>query len=182
MILSSAPPISDEEIPPEPSEPTAVPTNSLDAFPMSDEVRPASSKFETEVEVIFLKIVSVAVAPDSAELLGRYWLRPLTDFTILLTITLMTLMASEESDNPRSEDPEVIIKDMEKGIALEDEERALSITDRKQAIKTACQLASSGDIILVAGKGHETYQDIKGEKTHFSDVEVAHEFIKDLQK
>ncbi|MDP7096864.1 MAG: hypothetical protein QGI04_06240, partial [Candidatus Poseidoniia archaeon] len=80
-----------------------VPTSSLDAFPISEELKPASSRFETEVEVIFLKIVSVAVAPDSAEVLGKYWLRPLTDLTMLLTITLMTLMASEESESPRSE-------------------------------------------------------------------------------
>ena len=77
--------------------------------------------------------------------------------------------------------PELIISDMEEGVELTTIINYFN-TNRKQAIKTACQLASSGDIILVAGKGHETYQDIKGEKTHFSDVEVAHEFIKDLQK
>lgn len=86
------------------------------------------------------------------------------------------------SDNPRHEDPELIISEMEEGVEPHNHNKIISITNRKQAIKTACQLASSGDIILVAGKGHETYQDIKGEKTHFSDVEVAHEFIKDLQK
>ena len=86
------------------------------------------------------------------------------------------------SDNPRHEDPELIISEMEEGVEPHNYNKIISIINRKQAIKTACQLASSGDIILVAGKGHETYQDIKGEKTHFSDVEVAHEFIKDLQK
>ena len=103
VILSSVPPISVEDIPPDPREPTTVPTSSLDACPISVELRPASSRFETEAAVIFLKMVSVAVAPVSAEVLGKYSLRPLTDLTILLTITLMTLMASEESESPRSE-------------------------------------------------------------------------------
>ena len=103
VIFSSTPPISAEDIPPDPREPTTVPTSSLDACPISVELRPASSRFETEVEVIFLKIVSVAVAPLSAEVLGKYSLRPLTDLTILLTITLMTLMASDESESPIEE-------------------------------------------------------------------------------
>ena len=83
MILSNAPPISVEAIPAEPRDPTTVPTSSLEAAPTSDALKPASSSWETEVEVIFLKIVSVAVAPVSAEEAGRFALLPLTDLTML---------------------------------------------------------------------------------------------------
>lgn len=76
------------------------------------------------------------------------------------------------SDNPRSEDPAQIITDMEQGIPAEAGGKVLSISDRKQAIRTACRLARSGDIILVAGKGHEQYQEIKGVKHPFDDKEI----------
>jgi UDP-N-acetylmuramoyl-L-alanyl-D-glutamate--2,6-diaminopimelate ligase len=75
------------------------------------------------------------------------------------------------SDNPRSEDPSQIIKDMEAGVDAEGKKKTISITDRHEAIKTACHLASPGDIVLVAGKGHEKYQEIKGVKNHFDDKE-----------
>ncbi|MFT4760549.1 MAG: UDP-N-acetylmuramoyl-L-alanyl-D-glutamate--2,6-diaminopimelate ligase [Paraglaciecola sp.] len=75
------------------------------------------------------------------------------------------------SDNPRSEDPDVIIEEMEVGIPPYNIRNVLSITNRKQAIKTACTIAKSGDIILIAGKGHEKYQEIKGERKHFDDKE-----------
>lgn len=75
------------------------------------------------------------------------------------------------SDNPRSEDPDAILLDMEAGLDMALRSRALRITDRAQAIKAACQLAQPGDIILVAGKGHENYQEIKGVKHHFDDIE-----------
>jgi UDP-N-acetylmuramoyl-L-alanyl-D-glutamate--2,6-diaminopimelate ligase len=75
------------------------------------------------------------------------------------------------SDNPRSEDPEQIIKDMQAGVGPSDQKKTLSITDRREAIKTACHLANPGDIIVLAGKGHEKYQEIKGVKTHFDDKE-----------
>ena len=68
------------------------------------------------------------------------------------------------SDNPRGEVPEDILNDIEKGVASQNYKKTLTITDRKQAIKTACQLAQPHDIILIAGKGHETYQEIKGER------------------
>ena len=73
------------------------------------------------------------------------------------------------SDNPRSEDPDAIIAEMEKGIPPYAAKKVVSITNRLQAIKTACRLAQSGDVILVAGKGHEKYQEIKGEKFPFDD-------------
>ncbi len=75
------------------------------------------------------------------------------------------------SDNPRTEDPEKILDDMESGIVPELKKKTLRISDRRQAIRTAVMLANPGDIILVAGKGHETYQDVKGVKHHFDDRE-----------
>jgi len=75
------------------------------------------------------------------------------------------------SDNPRSEDPAQIIKDMEAGVGPSQQKKTLSIADRREAIKTACHLAEPGDIILLAGKGHEKYQEVKGVKSHFDDKE-----------
>ena len=86
------------------------------------------------------------------------------------------------SDNPRDEDPEVIIKEMEEGIEPQNFKKVLTITKRDQAIKTACQMANSGDIILVAGKGHETYQEIKGVRADFDDFKIVKEYLKQLQK
>ena len=86
------------------------------------------------------------------------------------------------SDNPRSESPEAIISDIEKGVAPQNFKKTVSITDRKQAIKTACQMAKANDIILIAGKGHETYQEIKGERFDFDDFKIVQEFLKQLQK
>lgn len=75
------------------------------------------------------------------------------------------------SDNPRTEDPQIIIDEMEAGVSPENYKKTLSILDRKQAIKTAYKLADSGDIILIAGKGHENYQEVNGERRHFDDLE-----------
>ncbi|MFD2873668.1 UDP-N-acetylmuramoyl-L-alanyl-D-glutamate--2,6-diaminopimelate ligase [Mucilaginibacter ximonensis] len=75
------------------------------------------------------------------------------------------------SDNPRSEDPMQIIRDMEEGVSVKSKFNVASIVDRHEAIKTACELARPGDIILLAGKGHEKYQEIKGVKNHFDDKE-----------
>ncbi|MEM7102588.1 MAG: UDP-N-acetylmuramoyl-L-alanyl-D-glutamate--2,6-diaminopimelate ligase [Bacteroidota bacterium] len=82
------------------------------------------------------------------------------------------------SDNPRSENPDKILEDMEKGIPVEHADKVLTITNRKQAIKTACKMADNGSIILVAGKGHEKYQEINGEKTQFDDKAFLKEFLK----
>ena len=84
------------------------------------------------------------------------------------------------SDNPRSEDPAQIIKDMEKGVDAAFRRHVLSITDRREAIKTAVMLAQPGDIVLVAGKGHENYQEIKGVKHHFDDKEELNKIFKEL--
>jgi UDP-N-acetylmuramoyl-L-alanyl-D-glutamate--2,6-diaminopimelate ligase len=86
------------------------------------------------------------------------------------------------SDNPRTEDPEAIIQEMEKGVAPQDYKKTLSILDRKQAIKTACQLANPNDIILIAGKGHETYQEIQGVRYDFDDLKTVTELLQQLQK
>ena len=82
------------------------------------------------------------------------------------------------SDNPRFEEPDDIINDMFAGLNASDRERTLCITDRKQAIKTAAMLAKKGDVILVAGKGHEDYQEVKGVKHHFDDKEIIREFFR----
>jgi UDP-N-acetylmuramoyl-L-alanyl-D-glutamate--2,6-diaminopimelate ligase len=86
------------------------------------------------------------------------------------------------SDNPRNEEPETIIDEMEQGVAPQNYKRILSITDRKQAIKTACQLAQPNDIILIAGKGHETYQEIKGIRHDFDDMKIVKELLDQLHK
>ncbi len=86
------------------------------------------------------------------------------------------------SDNPRTENPNLIIEDIEKGVEPQDYKKTLSITDRKQAIKTACQLAEKEDIILIAGKGHETYQEIDGQRIDFNDFEIIKEELKKLNK
>ncbi|MFT5156878.1 MAG: UDP-N-acetylmuramoyl-L-alanyl-D-glutamate--2,6-diaminopimelate ligase, partial [Bacteroidia bacterium] len=82
------------------------------------------------------------------------------------------------SDNPRNESAEAILADMQVGVEPQDYKKVLKITDRNEAIKTAISLAKKGDIILIAGKGHEKYQDIKGVKHPFDDKEI---FIKNAQ-
>lgn len=86
------------------------------------------------------------------------------------------------SDNPRSEDPKTIIAEMESGVAPHHFKKMLSIEDRYQAIKTACQLANPNDIILIAGKGHETYQEIKGVRQDFDDMQIVKEILTQLNK
>lgn len=86
------------------------------------------------------------------------------------------------SDNPRNEDPDVIIQEMVVGVAKENENKYLSVTNREQAIKTACKLANKGDVLLIAGKGHETYQIIKEVKNYFDDYQIVTEFLRQNQK
>ncbi len=100
---------------------------------------------------------------------------------------LMAVAATEHSDkvvftsdNPRSEDPVQIIKDMEAGLPAAARRKYLSITDRREAIRTALTLAAPNDIVLIAGKGHEKYQEIKGERFHFDDKEVVGELFAEL--
>lgn len=77
------------------------------------------------------------------------------------------------SDNPRFENPQDIINDMLEGLNSRQREKVLSIVDRREAIRTACMLAHKGDVVLIAGKGHEDYQEIQGVKHHFDDREVV---------
>ncbi len=81
------------------------------------------------------------------------------------------------SDNPRFEDPQAIIDDMVAGLTKEQMKKVVIIVDRKEAIKTACMMAQKDDVVLVAGKGHENYQEVKGVKHHFDDKEVLHEIF-----
>jgi UDP-N-acetylmuramoyl-L-alanyl-D-glutamate--2,6-diaminopimelate ligase len=82
------------------------------------------------------------------------------------------------SDNPRTEDPVGIIRQMESGVPAGDVRKTLSIVDRKEAIKTAVSLAQPGDIVLLAGKGHEKYQEVNGIRHPFDDKKVLEELFK----
>jgi UDP-N-acetylmuramoyl-L-alanyl-D-glutamate--2,6-diaminopimelate ligase len=86
------------------------------------------------------------------------------------------------SDNPRTENPQTILDEMEAGVEAQNYKKTVAILDRKQAIKTACQMANSGDIILIAGKGHETYQEINGVRQDFDDMQIVQEILKQLDK
>ncbi len=86
------------------------------------------------------------------------------------------------SDNPRTESPAVIIEEMEAGVEPQNVKKILSIENREQAIKVACQLASANDIILVAGKGHETYQETNGERIDFDDFKIVTDLLESLSK
>jgi UDP-N-acetylmuramoyl-L-alanyl-D-glutamate--2,6-diaminopimelate ligase len=81
------------------------------------------------------------------------------------------------SDNPRFEEPDAIIQDMAEGLTDEDSKKSLKITNRKEAIRAACLMAKTGDVILIAGKGHEDYQDVKGVKHHFDDREIVRDIL-----
>lgn len=85
------------------------------------------------------------------------------------------------SDNPRTEDPAVILKEMEAGVPISLKKKTITIQDRKEAIRTACHLAKSGDIILLAGKGHEKYQEINGVKYPFDDKQIFSEIMESLK-
>lgn len=86
------------------------------------------------------------------------------------------------SDNPRFEEPDDIIKDMEAGVPVSARKKYVSISSRKDAIKTGVALANTGDILLVAGKGHEKYQEVKGVKHDFDDKKVLEEMFQLLNK
>ena len=86
------------------------------------------------------------------------------------------------SDNPRTENPQTILDEMEVGVASENYRKTLTVLDRRQAIKTACKLSEAGDIILIAGKGHEDYQEINGVRAHFDDLEEVKNCFNQLKK
>ena len=86
------------------------------------------------------------------------------------------------SDNPRTENPETILEEMEEGVSAENLKKIITISDRRQAIKTACKFSETGDILLIAGKGHENYQEISGERFHFDDLVEVKKYFKLLKK
>jgi len=86
------------------------------------------------------------------------------------------------SDNPRTEDPDKIIEDVETGVEAHNWSKVISITNRKQAIKSACAMANAKDIILIAGKGHETYQEINGVRSDFDDMKIVQEMLEQFNK
>ncbi len=96
--------------------------------------------------------------------------------------SVLSTTAVFTSDNPRTENPEVIIEEMESGVSPENYKKTIAITNRKQAIKMACQMAETNDIILIAGKGHETYQEVNGERFDFDDLKTVKELLTQLNK
>lgn len=84
------------------------------------------------------------------------------------------------SDNPRFEEPQDIINDMLGGLNKSQRMTTLTIVDRKEAIKTACAIAKPGDVVLIAGKGHEDYQEVKGVRHHFDDAEIVSEIFNSI--
>ena len=95
--------------------------------------------------------------------------------------SLLSSQAIFTSDNPRTENAQAILDEMEVGVAAENYKKTLSILDRRQAIKTACKFSENGDIILIAGKGHENYQEINGVRAHFDDLEEVKKCFNQLK-
>ncbi len=141
-------------------------------------------------------IVDYAHTPDALQnvlqTIGQLRRRPARIFTVVgcggerdkAKRPIMAQIAARESDqailtsdNPRAEDPRAILQDMEAGLTPEDRTRTITIENREEAIKTACRMAAPGDIILVAGKGHEKYQEINGIKHPFDDKRVLQEYL-----
>jgi UDP-N-acetylmuramoyl-L-alanyl-D-glutamate--2,6-diaminopimelate ligase len=175
---------------------------SLEALRLLSELESVSGRFQYIVsEANITAIVDYAHTPDALENVLKTINDIRTKNEQLITVVgcggnrdkakrpVMGGIASDlsdkailTSDNPRNEDATVIISEMEQGVAPQNFKRLLSITDRKQAIKTACQLAQPNDIILIAGKGHETYQEIDGVRHDFDDMKIVKELLEQLHK
>jgi UDP-N-acetylmuramoyl-L-alanyl-D-glutamate--2,6-diaminopimelate ligase len=175
---------------------------SLEALRLLSELESVSGRFQYFISNTGITaIVDYAHTPDALENVLKTIQDIRTKNEKLITVVgcggnrdttkrpIMANIASTESthcvltsDNPRFEDPQIIIEAMESGVEPQNTRKVLSILDRKQAIKTACQLADSKDIILIAGKGHENYQEIKGVKHHFDDMEIVKELLHQLNK
>ena len=175
---------------------------SLEALRLLSELESVSGRFQYIVsEANITAIVDYAHTPDALENVLKTINDIRTKNEQLITVVgcggnrdkakrpVMGGIASDlsdkailTSDNPRNEDATVIISEMEEGVAPQNFKRILSITDRKQAIKTACQLAQPNDIILIAGKGHETYQEIEGVRHDFDDMKIVKELLEQLHK
>lgn len=176
--------------------------DSLETLRLLSELESVSGRFQYIVsDSNITAIVDYAHTPDALENVLKTINEVRTKNEQLITVVgcggnrdkakrpIMAEIASElstkiilTSDNPRNEDPDVIISEMEKGVPPQNQKKVLAITDRKQAIKTACQLAQPNDIILIAGKGHETYQEIKGIRTDFDDMKMVKEILEQLNK
>jgi UDP-N-acetylmuramoyl-L-alanyl-D-glutamate--2,6-diaminopimelate ligase len=176
--------------------------DSLETLRLLSELESVSGRFQYIVSTTNITaIVDYAHTPDALENVLKTTNDIRTKNEQLITVVgcggnrdktkrpIMSSIASElsdkvilTSDNPRNENPDTIIKDMEVGVAAENYKKVLAITDRKQAIKTACQLAQPNDIILIAGKGHETYQEINGVRHDFDDMKIVKEILEQLHK
>ena len=174
----------------------------LDALRLLSELESVSGRFQFIVsDSKITAIVDYAHTPDALEnvlstindirtrneqlitVVGCGGDRDKTKRPIMANIaTEMSDKAILTSDNPRTENPETIIAEMEAGITPVNYKKYMSITDRKQAVKTACQLAQPNDIILIAGKGHETYQEINGVRHDFDDMQIVKEILEQLNK
>jgi UDP-N-acetylmuramoyl-L-alanyl-D-glutamate--2,6-diaminopimelate ligase len=174
----------------------------LEALRLLSELESVSGRFQFIVsDTKITAIVDYAHTPDALENVLKTINDIRTNYEQLITVVgcggdrdktkrpIMANIASTmsnkviiTSDNPRTEDPLDIIANMEEGVQPQNQRKTLSIVDRKQAIKTACQLASPNDIILIAGKGHETYQEINGVRHDFDDMEIVKETLEQLNK
>ena len=174
---------------------------SLEIFQLLSNLESVSGRFQYVVsETKITAIVDFAHTPDALKNVLETINTIRTKNETLITVVgcggdrdkakrpLMGAIAAQLSDkvifandNPRFENPDTILSEIEGGVAAQDYKKTLTIQDRKQAIKTAVAMASPNDIILVAGKGHESYQDVKGEKTAFNDMEVVQEYLKLIQ-
>lgn len=174
----------------------------LETLRLLSELESVSGRFQYIVsDTNITAIVDYAHTPDALENVLKTINEVRTKNEQLITIVgcggnrdkakrpIMAEIASElsnkailTSDNPRDEDPEGIIAEMEKGVPPQNHKKVFAVTDRKQAIKIACQLAQPKDIILIAGKGHETYQEIKGVRTDFDDMKIVKEILEQLHK
>tara|TARA_R110002124_G_scaffold50935_4_gene147667 strand:- start:346 stop:1809 length:1464 start_codon:yes stop_codon:yes gene_type:complete len=176
--------------------------DSLETLRLLSELESVSGRFQFIVSTTNITaIVDYAHTPDALENVLKTTNDIRTKNEQLITVVgcggnrdktkrpIMASIASElsdkvvlTSDNPRNEDPDTIIQEMEVGVAAENYKKVLAITDRKQAIKTACQLAQPNDIILIAGKGHETYQEVNGVRHDFDDMKIVKEILEQLHK
>lgn len=173
-----------------------------DALTALSKLRPAEGRFDYmfSPEIGIVGIVDYAHTPDALKKVLETINKVRTRNEQLITVVgcggnrdkakrpLMAKIAAMlsdkvilTSDNPRDEEPEAILDDMKAGVPVEHKTKVLTITDRKEAIKTAAMLANKGDIILVAGKGHEKYQEIKGKRIDFDDKAILKESLKTLQ-
>ena len=174
----------------------------LDALTLISAIEPVTGRFQYAVSPIgIITIVDYAHTPDALENVLKTINDIRTHNEILTTVVgcggnrdagkrpimadIATTLSDNvilTSDNPRNEEPEAILAEMEQGVQRQHFYKLQTITDRRQAIQSACKNAKKGDIILIAGKGHETYQEIKGVKHPFDDFNIVKEYLNLYQK